>query len=283
MKEGWIKLHRKFQDHWLNEPKRPRTKREAWEDMLMTVNYDHVRVLIHGELIECDRGQSLLSIDNWASRFGWSRMQVRTFFRLLENDKMITTEPLHYTTRLTICNYEIYQGDTTDEQPSEQPADNQPITSQQPADNRPITGQKPQLKKNKKNKNINNTNPAGAREKTSLLDDDLSGHGITYEELEEDFLNNFSMKEDLMRKHGMSEATYDKILNNWLTDRKVAKDWNFKQSPTGAMLKRTQSDLRAYFTNYLSLEYEKIKNQNNGKPARITTLTEAANRALGYE
>ena len=109
------------------------------------------------------------------------------------------------------------------------------------------------------------------------------GDGITFDQLEEDFLNNFSMKEDLMRKHGMNEATYDKILDNWLTDRKVAEDWNFKQGPTGKLLKRTQSDLRAYFMNYLKIEYEKIKAQNNGKPARITTFDDAVGRMLGEQ
>ena len=107
--EGWIKLHRSFLDHWLCDEYRPLTKREAWETMLFTVNYEDKKVLVKNELIECNRGQSLLSLNSWGQKFNWSIQNVRSFFKLLESDKMIITEGLQYTTRLTICNYDIYQ------------------------------------------------------------------------------------------------------------------------------------------------------------------------------
>jgi hypothetical protein len=65
--------------------------------------------MINGTLYECDRGQSLLSIGSWADKFLWSIKQVRTFFKLLEKDGMIAVEGLRHTTRLTICNYGLYQ------------------------------------------------------------------------------------------------------------------------------------------------------------------------------
>ena len=106
---SWIKLHRSMMDHWLYREHRPMTRREAWETMLLIVNYEPSKMMINGTLYECDRGQSLLSIGSWADKFLWSIKQVRTFFRLLEKDKMIAVEGLRHTTRLTICNYGLYK------------------------------------------------------------------------------------------------------------------------------------------------------------------------------
>lgn len=145
MAEGWIKLHRSLMDHWLYKSKKPRTRREAWEDILMHVNYTDKKILIRGQLYECGRGQSLYSLETWASLFNWSKQQVRTFFDLLQNDKMIKIEGLQYTTRLTVCNYEYYQ--------SEQHTNNTPITHGQHADNTPATPTK-ESKEGKEVKNI---------------------------------------------------------------------------------------------------------------------------------
>lgn len=149
---GWIKLHRDIQDHWINEPKRPRTKREAWEDMLMKVNFEEGKFLVRGVIYECKIGQSLQSLETWAKQFNWTIQQVRTFFKLLENDKMITTEGLQYTTRLTICNYEKYQQSVTDEQQTNQQTNNKPLTSQQQAANRPLTTIKEERRRIKNDK-----------------------------------------------------------------------------------------------------------------------------------
>ena len=106
---SWIKLHRSMMDHWLYKEHRPMTRREAWETMLLLVNYEPSKTIINGTLYECDRGQSLLSIGSWADKFLWSIKQVRTFFKLLEKEGMIAVEGLRHTTRLTICNYGLYQ------------------------------------------------------------------------------------------------------------------------------------------------------------------------------
>jgi hypothetical protein len=106
--EGWIKLHRRIKDHWIwKNPK----YFHAWINILMTVNYEDKKVFIYGELIDCSRGQSLLSLNNWADEFGnqWTIKQVRTFFDLLQKDSMILREGLSKTTRITVCNYDSYQ------------------------------------------------------------------------------------------------------------------------------------------------------------------------------
>lgn len=147
--EGWIKLHRKSFDHWLYKTKKPKTRREAWEDILMLVNYEDNKVLIRGQLYECLRGQSLMSLDSWAKQFNWSKQQVRTFFSILENDTMIKLEGLQYTTRLTVCNYEIYQQSVTHEQHTNNTQNNTPLTHGQHTANTPLTSTKEDKKEKK--------------------------------------------------------------------------------------------------------------------------------------
>ncbi len=113
---GWIKLHRKSLDHWLYKENRPHTKREAWEDLLLYCNHSDEKILIGNELIECNRGQSIKSLLTWAKTFNWTVSKVRRFFILLEKDYMIQTENVKKTTRVTICNYENYQGERNEDE-----------------------------------------------------------------------------------------------------------------------------------------------------------------------
>jgi len=105
---AWIKIDRKIIEHWIwNNP----IYLKAWMTMIIVVNYEESKSLIHGELIICKRGQSLLSLNSWAEKFGkeWTIQKVRTFFELLKNDSMIELEGLQRRTRLTICKYDSYQ------------------------------------------------------------------------------------------------------------------------------------------------------------------------------
>jgi len=153
MMKGWINLHRSSMDHWLYRTKKPKTYREAWEDILMLVNYEDNKDFIRGQLYECKRGQSLLSLDSWAKQFNWTKQQVRTFFSLLQKDEMLTLEGLQYTTRLTVCNYDKYQRRPTYEQHTDEHTDNIIVTPQQHPTNIQITSTKEEKKDNKtKNK-----------------------------------------------------------------------------------------------------------------------------------
>lgn len=127
---GWIKLSRGIQSHWVFSDAE---RFKAWCTMIMLVNYQDNTQLIEGELIQCKRGQSLFSIGTWVKKFGgkWTPQKVKTFFSLLEKDKMITKEGLRKTTRLTICKYESYQ--------SEQLADKQEVTKKQLRGNQEVT------------------------------------------------------------------------------------------------------------------------------------------------
>ena len=111
MAEGWIKLHRKSYDNFLYKSNKPHTRREAWEDILLNVNYIDSFSLIGNTKFECKRGQSIMSLESWGSIFNWDKSKVKRFFDLLVSERMLCHENVFKTTRITVCNYDDYQGD----------------------------------------------------------------------------------------------------------------------------------------------------------------------------
>jgi hypothetical protein len=108
--EGWIKIHRAIKKHWIyTDPE----KLKAWICILIEVNHESKKVLIGGKLFECNRGESLNSLDTWARLFGgvWNKSKVRRFFDLLKKDSMIELKNESKTTRLIVCKYDSYQSE----------------------------------------------------------------------------------------------------------------------------------------------------------------------------
>ena len=110
---GWIKLHRSITNHWLYTEKRVFSKFEAWNDILLTVNYTDAKTIIKGSLYEVKRGQSILSLESWSKRWNWDKSKVKRFLNTLQLDEMVVIKSDTVTTRLTVCNYESYQGERT--------------------------------------------------------------------------------------------------------------------------------------------------------------------------
>ena len=106
---GWIKLHRSIQQHWLYTEKRCFSRFEAWNDILLTVNYSDAQTFIKGKVYNVKRGQSILSLDSWANRWNWDKSKVRRFLNLLQKEKMIELKSDNITTHLIVCKYEDYQ------------------------------------------------------------------------------------------------------------------------------------------------------------------------------
>lgn len=132
MNEGWISLHRKITEHWIwSDP----VKLKWWLDLLLYVNHSDQKVLIGNILLECKKGQSIMSLQNWANRWGVSKDTIRSFFDLLKKERMIQTENLKKTTRITICNYGDYQCLTHDD-PTNNQTTNQPHTHPNNNDNK---------------------------------------------------------------------------------------------------------------------------------------------------
>lgn len=139
--DGWIKIHRQIRDHWIwNDP----VKTHRWLDILLDVNHQGKKVNIGNELYECRQGQTVRSLRGWADRWGVSKDSARAFLRLLESDGMIRHENLKKTTRVTVCNYDIYQTGRHDQKTQER---------HKPKANRKQTGTNKNVK-NVKNNNI---------------------------------------------------------------------------------------------------------------------------------
>lgn len=107
--EGWIKLNRSIQDHWLCKDE-PFDKTHAWIDLLLLANYEDKKTAYKGDVITCKRGDVNLSLSALASRWKWSRPKVSRFIELLERDGMITTNVTTHRTTISIVNYGFYQG-----------------------------------------------------------------------------------------------------------------------------------------------------------------------------
>lgn len=114
MADGWIKIHRSIQQNWIwKDP----IKFSWWMDILLNVNYSDSKVNIGLELYDCKRGQSIMSLQNWAERWKVSKDTARNFLKLLEKDGMILHEGLGKTTRITVCKYDDYQCDLHESKP----------------------------------------------------------------------------------------------------------------------------------------------------------------------
>lgn len=150
---GHIKIFRSVMEHPLFKNRDPYSKREAWFDILLEVNNQPQVVKIKGMDILVDRGESIKSLDTWASRWRWDKSKVRRFLSTLENEGMIAfksdtvtdtvtdtvkiSKTTQKTTHLTVCKYDSYQdwrhpNETvkkikTTQQPTQQPTPNNNI------------------------------------------------------------------------------------------------------------------------------------------------------------
>ena len=107
---GWIKLHRKLLGNGLWRERREFSKAEAWIDIILNAQHsDEPReVWIKNSVLLCHRGQCLKSLDTWARRWGWTKSKVRRVLKVFQDCSMIVLKPEQKTTRLTICNYDVY-------------------------------------------------------------------------------------------------------------------------------------------------------------------------------
>lgn len=109
MEVGWIKLHRSITSHWLYTENRKFSKFEAWNDILLNVNFSPAKTIIKGKLINVNRGESIMSLETWGKRWNWDKSAVKRFLELLKKDNMIELKSETVTTRLSVCKYDTYQ------------------------------------------------------------------------------------------------------------------------------------------------------------------------------
>ena len=114
---------------------------------MLRANYKDARF----EGMEIKRGEFVTSYQHLAEETGLSVMQVRTALKKLQSSGEITVNPTNRFTRVTVCNYSLYQ----DVYKLEQQSDNVPPTNDYHTGNKRITPINNNNKYNNKN-NFNN-------------------------------------------------------------------------------------------------------------------------------
>ena len=112
MVEGWNKIYRSIQEHWLWTCE-PFSRGQAWIDLLLMANHKSNKIMINGTLEVVERGQRVTSIRKLADRWRWSTKKVSHFLEQLVKDKMIEYKSDTSKTVITIVNYDKYQGKET--------------------------------------------------------------------------------------------------------------------------------------------------------------------------
>jgi hypothetical protein len=107
--DGWIRIYRSTQDHWLWQDK-PFSKGQAWMDLLLLMNHKDGAVFFRQEKIDVERGQRVTSILKLSERWGWSRKKTTLFLNHLKQDNMISMKIDNRKTIITVVNYGFYQG-----------------------------------------------------------------------------------------------------------------------------------------------------------------------------
>jgi hypothetical protein len=106
---AFITIDRKLFNHFLWTERRPRTKFEAWLDLIRLVSFDeNNELLINNNLVKWGRGEYPISYTFLSKRWIWSIQKVRCYLTLLKNNRQINTKTTGQTTILILCNYDQY-------------------------------------------------------------------------------------------------------------------------------------------------------------------------------
>ena len=160
MNTGWIKIHRELGKHWLAQDME---KLGRWIDLLLLANFEDGKVLVGDTLVPIKRGQMVMSFSFLAKRWNCSKSTASKFIELLESDEMVERYTERKATILTICKYDSYQ-QSSDSSPNDVANDDRTIAERLPNE----------TKKNKEEKEINNTNTAHAHIREGVISWDSS-------------------------------------------------------------------------------------------------------------
>lgn len=106
MSNGWIKLHRQLQDHWIwRKPE----QLKAWIDILLMVTHTERTKFIKGQEVLLKQGEVDASFRYLAKRWDWSIGKVQRFLILLKKCSMIEVKTSTGQNLISVCNYASYQ------------------------------------------------------------------------------------------------------------------------------------------------------------------------------
>ena len=126
MAEGWIKIYRSIQDHYLWQDK-PYSQGQAWIDLLLLAERETKTKPYRSGSKIYEKGKVYKSVLELSDRWGWSRSRTVRFLKKLESDTTIrTTSDTTNGTTITIANYSVYQDRRTTNRTANRTAPNPP-------------------------------------------------------------------------------------------------------------------------------------------------------------
>jgi len=191
---GWIKLHRDIQHHWIFQRD---DYFKAWILLLCKANHKDYTTLMNNELVEVRRGQVATSLKKLGLTLRWSPSKVKRFLKNLEKDKMIYLADEKRWTHLSINNYETYQQGKND-------IETQTNFKQTKVEHNQINIKK---EKNEKKSLTKDTQLKGIKEKLDKLQEDFP-----YVDVKSEYLR----MEDWLLSSGKRYKNYLAFFRNWL-------------------------------------------------------------------
>ena len=193
---GWIKLHREIQSHWVFQRD---DYFKAWILLLLKANHQDYKTLVSDkipEVVLIKRGEVVSSLKKLGLELKWSPSKVKRFLQKLKKDEMIVVAEEKRWTHLTILNYETYQYSRHDNESDTNRTrhDNEHNIIKNKNDNK-----KKKLSKNEQLQGIKG-NILGLQKKFPLTDVKLE----------------FERMSDWLLSSGKQYKNYGAFFNNWL-------------------------------------------------------------------
>lgn len=242
--ENYIPISRRLFEHQLWCEERKFSRFEAWLDIVQSARFEDTKQLIGNRFIKVKRGQMLVSLRFFASRWQWSTKKVNSFLDLLIQDKMITKETPKETgqTVITVCNYDKYNFKLPEEE----------------------TQKKQQGNKINKDNNINSLYTACAGEK--IFDRPL------YECYEELMNNRPWIEQFVMNLHaaGYKEFTPDMLL--------LRMNEFFRELQNRGETVKSAREAQNHFANWLRKELKENNERTRTASPRRDSKTDGSGR-----
>ena len=252
MSDRWVKLWAGQFSHWISDGK-PWCDGYLWSYICMTANYKKGIVSFRNEYIEVNRGEKITSLQKLAEKSGWERKKVKKFLNALKNDNMLDYRSTNRYIKLSVLNYDRYQGSQTTEGTTE--GTTAPSTEGQQKDDRRTTeAHKQEVKEVNNSKNIYMDFVMLTEKEHTALTDKYGKFIIDkYIDKLNDYIGAIGVK-----KANTKYKSHNSVINSW-----IKKD-NVKPLPKPQVITKEEIIMSADDREKFSEEIKKLK-KNIGK------------------
>jgi len=132
MERGYVKLWRKTLDSGLIQHP---TALQVFTYLLLKTTYKPHKLIVGSSAVCLEAGQVLAGRKSIAQECKLSEQNVRTALKLLENMEILTIKSTKQYSVISFVNWDSYQQDSSEDQPTDQPKGNQDLTKTQPKGN----------------------------------------------------------------------------------------------------------------------------------------------------